>query len=86
MMAIFQRSDFDDSSEDAGIFIEHLAAALVTWTAMQDRLGVTVAEAALSFNTTPEVIREAIKDAAWILVVNEYDPDSTKQLIELDGE
>lgn len=85
-MALFERSQFAAPDDDAGVMIDGLGRALVTWTAMQDRYPVTVADAALAFNTTPEVIREAIEDAHWIVVVNESSPDPTKQLIELDGE
>jgi hypothetical protein len=52
-MALFDRSMFANEGDEAGIFIDGLAQALVTWTAMQNRTGVTVAEAALAFNTTP---------------------------------
>jgi hypothetical protein len=85
-MGLFERSQFADPNDDAGVMIDGLGRALVTWAAMQDRYPLSVADAALAFNTTPAVIREAIEDASWILVVNEDDPDPTKQLIELDGE
>lgn len=84
-MAVFQRGDFAHPDDEAGVFIDGLGRALVTWVAMQDRSPVTVAEAALSFNTTPGVIREAVEDAMWIGVEGP-DDDPTKQRLELDGD
>jgi hypothetical protein len=82
----FERSQFAEPDDEAGIMIDGLGAALVTWTAMQDRSPITVADAALAFNTTPEVIREAIEAACWIFIASRDDiTDPTKQIIELDG-
>lgn len=76
-MALFTREQFAKPDDDAGVFLDGLGRALVTWTAMQDR-AVTVHEAATAFNTTPEIIAEAIEDAMWITVCGDT--------IELDGE
>ena len=84
-MALFDRSMFASEGDDAGIFIDGLGRALVTWVAMQDRSPVTVAEAALAFNTTPEIIREAVEEAMWIGVEGP-DDDPSKQRLELDGD
>lgn len=80
----FERDDFAKEGDDAGVFMDGLGRALVTWAAMQDRT-VTVREAATAFNTTDAVIVEAIEDASWIFV-HGPDDDPTKQTIELDGE
>lgn len=85
-MGLFERTMFAAPDDDAGIMIDDFGRALVTWTAMQNRTPVTVAEAAMAFNTSPEIVREAIENASWILVANEAEPDPTKQRIELDGE
>ena len=78
-MGIFTREQFANNlDDDAGVFIEHLGRSLVTWAAMQDRDPLTVVDAAQAFNTTPEIIREAISDASWIYTVGD--------IIELDGE
>lgn len=85
-MPLFERSQFGSPDDEAGIMIGRLGTALVTWTAMQNRMPITVAEAALAFNTTPEVIREAIEDASWIYIATREDiTDPAKQIIELDG-
>lgn len=76
-MGLFTRDQFAKPDDDAGVFMDGLGRALVTWTAMQEHT-VTIHEAAKVFNTTPEIIVDAIEDAAWISV----DGDT----IELDGE
>ncbi len=86
-MGMFQRNQFEADEHEAGIFMADLGRALVIWTCMvaEAKDQVTVADAALAFNTTPEVIREAVDDALWI---GYYGPpnDPTKQVLETDGE
>lgn len=83
-MTLFTRDMFESDLDEAGVHFESFGPALVTWVAMQDRAHVTVAEAALAFNTTPEIIREAVHDAYWAFLNGEdSDPD---QAIELEGE
>lgn len=77
-MGLFTREQFANPDDDAGVFLDGLGRALVTWAAMQDCYPVTIHEAAKAFNTTPEIIAEAIEDAAWISVSGD--------VIELDGE
>ncbi len=85
-MNLFTRDKFAvEDIDDAGVFISSLGTALTTWAAMQNRTVLTVADAARAFNTTPEVIREAIDGAMWIMWDGGGD-DPTKQRIELDGE
>lgn len=75
---MFERTQFMADDDEAGIAIADLGRALVTWTAMQDRTP-TIAEAAMAFNTAPEIIREAVADAMWIYI-NDHN-----QTLELDG-
>lgn len=82
-MALFGRDEFAKPDDEAGVFIDGLGRALVTWAAMQDRT-VTVAEASRVFNTTTEVITEAISEASWIYITGPEDQPQ-KQMIELDG-
>ena len=79
-MGLFTRDRFAKPDDDAGVFIDKLGLALVTWTAMQDHF-VTVHDAAIAFNTTPEIIAEACEDAAWISLV-----DGRVEIIEIDAE
>jgi sugar/nucleoside kinase (ribokinase family) len=79
---LFTRELFANEDDDAGVFVSHLGRALVTWTAMNmeadgDRT-MTVHDAAKAFNTTPEIIAEAVEEAMWIYI----DGDT----LQLDGE
>lgn len=83
-MALFTREMFEPDEDEAGIHLCGLSSALVTWVGMQDRGKVTVAEATMAFNTTPEVVREAVCDGSWMFL---FGADSDPlQTIELDGE
>lgn len=75
-MTLFTREQFAKPDDDAGVFIDGLGRALVTWAAMQDR-SVSLHDAAKAFNTTPEIIAEAVEDAMWISVEGDT--------LELDG-
>ena len=77
-MALFRRDQFAKQDDDAGIFMTGLGAALITWTAMQQRK-MTVHDAAVAFNTTHDVIVEACELVPWISV---SDDGAT---LELDG-
>lgn len=76
-MTLFTREQFAKPDDDAGVFMDGLGCSLVTWVAMQD-MPVTVHDAAKAFNTTPEIIAEAVEDAMWISVEGDR--------LELDGE
>lgn len=76
-MELFTREQFAKPDDDVGVFMDGLGRALVTWTAMQNR-SVTVHEAAAAFNTTPEIIAEAVEETSWIYV--------SGGKLELDGE
>lgn len=75
-MPLFERKDFAPDGADAGVFIDSLGIALTTWVAMQLR-PVGVNEAAMTFNTTPDVIREACRDTPYLSVEGDR--------LELDG-
>lgn len=78
------RDMFADPDDDAGVFMSQLGHALVTWTAMNMQADngryMTIHDAAKAFNTTPEVIVEAVADAMWIGV------EKDGKTIYLDGE
>lgn len=50
-MALFEREMFAHAGDDAGVLIDGLGRALVTWAAMQDHSPITVANAATAFNS-----------------------------------
>ena len=56
-------------------------AALLVWTVMvfEAKDQVTIADAALAFNTTPDIIREAGEVGMWI-GCHAPDDDPTKQI------
>ena len=79
----FTRDQFAKEGDEAGVFMDGLGTALVTWVAMQDHYP-TVREAAAIFNTTEAVIQEAVEGAWWIYLSGPSD-DPTKQKLELEG-
>ena len=69
----------------AGIFLENVTDALTTWVAMNEEQGCTIGNAAMVFNTTPEIIRQAADRSYWAYII----PDGSDPLadrIALDGE
>jgi hypothetical protein len=69
-----------DEAGDAGIHIGQLGDAISVWAWMQDGdEPQTVATAALTFNTTPALVRQAIAIHPWVVLTG-------KQRIEHDGE
>lgn len=82
-MTISKLAEFDPgrrmlTDEDGNICESEFANALSVWLAAQERDGVTVAEAALAFNATPEVIRQAVDLHPWMFLAGD--------VIEHDGE
>lgn len=76
----------DDDSGEAGVLWEQFITALQVWTWMRDsNTATTVSEAAEEFQVTPEVVRAAVKECAWMFLEGP-DDDPTKQHIEHDGE
>lgn len=76
----------DDESDDAGIHRRTLATAVSCWSFMQPRPRVSVAEAAIAFNTTPAMILQAVEDHYWMYLADEAETDPAKQFIEHEGE
>ncbi|WP_336802389.1 hypothetical protein [Kaistia sp. MMO-174] len=78
--------DFDDDSDEGGLSIADFCQSVATWSCMQLR-SVSVAEAALAFNTTPDVVQHAINEhGGFYLYLIGDDADPTEQFIEHDGE
>lgn len=77
-----------DEDAEAGIHRQDFANAVSIWAFMQQKeTGVTVAEVALAFNTTPELVRQAIEDHYWMsLDCEPGETDPTKQAIWHEGE
>lgn len=77
-------TDIKPDDADVGITRQQLAIAVSTWAWMQERR-VTVADAMTAFNTTAEIIRQAVDDGAWTFLEIEGD-GPTHEFIEQDGE
>lgn len=73
-----------DDSPDAGIHQSQLGEAVSVWAWMQSEQQ-TIAAAALTFNTTPELIRAALEEHPWCSWIGP-DDEPMKQRIEHDGE
>jgi len=78
---------FEFDATDGKPSVYQMAGEIMSWVLFQNRLGVTVAEAAAAWNLPAHRIAEAIKlaDNPYISLSSEGD-DYTKVTIELDGE
>jgi hypothetical protein len=56
----------------------HFGNAVQVWAIAQDR-PVTITDAALAFNVSPDLVRRAVEDHCWMMV-------GENDLIEHDGE
>lgn len=66
--------------------VVHFGAAVQVWSVAQDR-PTTVGEAALAFNVTPELVRQAVEDGStWMFLGGPDDAPLTERTIEHDGE
>lgn len=83
-MKLFTRDMFAKDDDDSGVFLYQLGNAITTWAAMKNG-PVTVADAMLVFNTTREVIMEAVEEASWAYLSDDDCADPAKTMIELDG-
>jgi hypothetical protein len=73
-----------DENEDAGIHRTQFSNAVSTWVWMQQR-PITVMAAAISFNTTPDLIEQAVSDHYWMFLGGDADK-RFERTIEHDGE
>jgi len=82
----FTREEFAAEDDPVGTHMTSFSSALLTWCAMQDRV-MRVLEAAQAFNTTNEVVMEAVEMCPWTSLDKHLTPnDPAGWLIELDGE
>ncbi|MFG1207035.1 hypothetical protein [Xanthobacter flavus] len=75
---------FAAPGDDDGLSEIAFSNALSAWAWMQQR-SCTVAEAALVFNTTPEVVTAAIDAHPWMFVAGVEGAGPELQFIEHDG-
>jgi hypothetical protein len=84
----FTRDMFlSDEDDDAGIHMSDFCLALIIWVSMNEKsvIATTVAKAAYDFNTTVDVVREALKMSPWVSIRG-VNKEPYEQIIELDGE
>lgn len=68
-MGLWTRDLFaDEELEEVGVYMSRFADALTTWTCMRGQAGppCTVGEAMTVFNTTQDVVEEAIREGHWL--------------------
>lgn len=85
-MGLFTNDMIEEDPSEAGLHHDDISNAIQCWSLMQNRT-TTVAEAALAFNTTPEIVRHAVADHYWMFAEwPEAETDPAKQIIGHDGE
>lgn len=85
-MGLFTEILPDDDGE-AGVHRQDFANAVSIWSFMQNKeTQTTVADVALAFNTTPELVRQAVEDHYWLSLDDPSETDPTKQTIWHEGE
>lgn len=72
-----------DKEAGVGVMFEDFITAVGMMVYTNERK-VTVAEVALAFNTTPDLVREAVAEHPWLYTDHNADP--AQQTIESDGE
>jgi hypothetical protein len=78
-------TDKDQETEGAGITLRDIGRALMIWTSMQEKRPC-VGYAAATFNTTPDIIRDAVNEDSWAFLTPVDEKDSDLQYIDVDGE
>lgn len=74
-----------DKSTGVGVMFEDFitAVGMLVYTNEGTR-EISVADVALTFNTTPALVREAVQEHPWLFT--DHDDDPAKQIIVSDGE
>ena len=71
-----------DDTDQPGITKQQFETAVSVWTWMQPgNEAPTVAATAASFNTTPEIVRQCVRESEWMFL-DGPDDDPTKQRVE----
>ena len=71
-----------DDTDQPGITKQQFETAVSVWTWMQPgNEAPTVAVTAASFNTTPEIVKQCVRESEWMFL-DGPDDDPTKQRVE----
>lgn len=77
--------DAQDGGE-AGITLSDVGRSIMIWVSMNCDLRLTVSECATTFNTSVDIIRDAVREEPWALLLPDDESDPDKQFIEVEGE
>jgi len=79
-------TDFErEKNAGVGVMFDDFVTAVGMYVYTNEgKRDVSVADVALTFNTTPELVREAVEDHPWLFCHDDTDP--AKQIIHSDGE
>ena len=81
MFTEFERDD----AIGVGVMFENFVTAVGIYVyTNEDIRKVSIADVAITFNTTPELVREAVATHPWLYSLHHDDP--ARQMIESDGE
>lgn len=78
-------ADFAGPDDEVGITFDRFADAVSVWSWMQSRR-VSVAETAMTFSTSPEIIRKSVEEEPYLFLCGGDGQDPTQQFIEHDAE
>lgn len=81
---MFTSFETDPAAETGIMFTEFVTAVGMYVYMNESEFFVSVADVAEAFNTTPDLVREAVRQHPWLITREHEDPE--KQLIESDGE
>ena len=87
---MFERSHLIDRADqdngEAGITIGDVGRSIMIWASMNYGGPLTVSECAVTFNTSVDVVREAVRENSWAFLSPDDESDPAIQVIEVDGE
>jgi hypothetical protein len=85
-MAVFDRDQIEtDDDAEAGVRLHDIGRAIMIWSVMNYGQPLSVAEAAMAFNTTTAIVRDAVEEDRWAFLTGD-ETDPQKEFIEVDGE
>lgn len=83
-MTVFTEFERDPDAEIGVLFGDFITAVGIYVYTNEGSRDVSVADVAVAFNTTVELVRDAVSEHPWLLMHEGEDP--SQQFIESDGE
>jgi hypothetical protein len=85
-MAVFERDQIEtDVDAETGVCLYDIGRAIMIWSVMNYGRPLSVAEAAMAFNTPTAIVRDAVEENRWTFLTGD-ETDPQKEFIEVDGE